>query len=376
MIGMDAAIASLYRAAAGDQDWATALEDVRDMTAAIAVHLYYWNKAERRVDFTKNCEDMDPRMMQQYNDHYAELDPRRQLASTLEVGAVLACHEHFDGDYVRRSPLYQELLIPNGLRFSIVSRVAETPEYSGYLGINRKESVGPFTVEERRAITSLSFHISNACEIHRRLREVNARRAAWRTALDALSFGLLLVDDGGWIVDHNQAADDILRSADGLRAINGRLLTTRTVETERLAALIDAAAGPGHTGEHRRGGAMAVTRGSGGSVYAVQVAPLMPDHPLADMTRPPRAVVIVTDPARRVDGPAAHLAAVYGLTPAEARMASALMDGRTLEDYAVEAGVSRETARWRLKAVFGKTGTRRQHALAALLLKTLADVRR
>jgi DNA-binding CsgD family transcriptional regulator len=57
----------------------------------------------------------------------------------------------------------------------------------------------------------------------------------------------------------------------------------------------------------------------------------------------------------------------FGLTPAEARLAELLASGNSLE-YAGDAlGITRETARSRIKAIFQKTDTHRQGQLVALL---------
>jgi DNA-binding CsgD family transcriptional regulator len=56
-----------------------------------------------------------------------------------------------------------------------------------------------------------------------------------------------------------------------------------------------------------------------------------------------------------------------GLTPAEARLVSALCHGGTLARVAKELGVSANTAKTHLAAAFGKTGTRRQSELIALV---------
>jgi len=60
----------------------------------------------------------------------------------------------------------------------------------------------------------------------------------------------------------------------------------------------------------------------------------------------------------------------YGLSPAEARVATHIADGGSVETYAAQAGVSRGTVRSQLKSVFAKTGVHRQAELA-LKLATL-----
>jgi DNA-binding CsgD family transcriptional regulator len=69
---------------------------------------------------------------------------------------------------------------------------------------------------------------------------------------------------------------------------------------------------------------------------------------------------------------AAVLEQAFGLTPAEARLASQIAAGKTLAEIARQQGSGRETLRSQLKAVFEKTGTSRQAELALLLSKLAA----
>ena len=66
-------------------------------------------------------------------------------------------------------------------------------------------------------------------------------------------------------------------------------------------------------------------------------------------------------------GLSAELCSAFGLTAAEAKLAAKLASGSGIEGAAASLGVSRETARTQLKAVFGKTNTRRQAELVALV---------
>lgn len=61
------------------------------------------------------------------------------------------------------------------------------------------------------------------------------------------------------------------------------------------------------------------------------------------------------------------IAALFDLTPAEARVARAVAGGMAPVDVAKQAGVSPETVRSQLKKVFAKTATCRQSELATLI---------
>ncbi len=66
--------------------------------------------------------------------------------------------------------------------------------------------------------------------------------------------------------------------------------------------------------------------------------------------------------------PAADLLhGLFDLSPAEAKVARALIEGRTVEEIANANALSRETIRAQLKSVLAKTGTRRQAELVGLL---------
>ncbi len=61
------------------------------------------------------------------------------------------------------------------------------------------------------------------------------------------------------------------------------------------------------------------------------------------------------------------LAQLYGLTPAEGRLAAVLLAGKTPGEHATAAGVSIASVRTQLHVALAKTGTRRQAELVCLL---------
>lgn len=64
------------------------------------------------------------------------------------------------------------------------------------------------------------------------------------------------------------------------------------------------------------------------------------------------------------------LTGLFDLTPAEARLAAAMAEGKALAEAARGAGVTVKTARTYLERIFAKTGTHRQADLLALLRST------
>lgn len=81
--------------------------------------------------------------------------------------------------------------------------------------------------------------------------------------------------------------------------------------------------------------------------------------------RPSLLTVIPLGLKPRLD--TALLVRVFRLTQAEAKLASALAGGKSIEEAAEELTIARETARNQLKSVFAKTAVHRQSELVALL---------
>jgi DNA-binding CsgD family transcriptional regulator len=78
------------------------------------------------------------------------------------------------------------------------------------------------------------------------------------------------------------------------------------------------------------------------------------------------AVMMLVDPPASAGGTLSALQRLFGLTGAEARVLALLLDDCRPTEIADELKVSITTVRSHLKALFAKTGTRRQSELVAL----------
>jgi DNA-binding CsgD family transcriptional regulator len=83
-------------------------------------------------------------------------------------------------------------------------------------------------------------------------------------------------------------------------------------------------------------------------------------------------ILITVAPAPSGSVDAVLVASMFELTPAEAKLAVALVEGLDLQKIARSHNTALETVRSQLKAIFLKTGTRRQSDLIALVLRSVA----
>jgi DNA-binding CsgD family transcriptional regulator len=194
-----------------------------------------------------------------------------------------------------------------------------------------------------------------------------ARSLRWRSsvalrALDQLCAGVIVTDNTGLVIEMNRAGGAIVQLGDGLLIREGHLYARRVFETTKLASLI-----AGATEENSRvaGGRMVIGRCDGLAPYVLAVMPLHA-APFDDRCL---AMIIIVDPARYVPSER-DLADLFGLSPAEARVAAALMTGKSLADIAAAAGVQITTVRTQLRSILRKVGVKRQFDLVRILSST------
>jgi DNA-binding CsgD family transcriptional regulator len=85
-----------------------------------------------------------------------------------------------------------------------------------------------------------------------------------------------------------------------------------------------------------------------------------------------QTVIFLCDTADRLSTDQEMLQQMYALTPTEARVASGMVRGQSLEEISEELGIEISTARSHLKRVFAKTDTHRQTDLVRLLMRGLS----
>jgi DNA-binding CsgD family transcriptional regulator/tetratricopeptide (TPR) repeat protein len=165
----------------------------------------------------------------------------------------------------------------------------------------------------------------------------------------------------------NDAAARLFSESCGLLVRGGRLTAERPEDGRRLQALVARAALPDDGGSS---GWLAVQASSRHLPLSVTVAPLRPDR--SEPPGPePSILVCVTNLDAQAAPPVQQLREMFGLTPAEARLALALFEGLTPAEAAANAGLSIYTVRVQLARIFEKTGVSRQSGLMRLMMRTV-----
>jgi DNA-binding CsgD family transcriptional regulator len=212
-------------------------------------------------------------------------------------------------------------------------------------------------------------HLDRAVRLQLRSTSAGLRADLLSGALDALTLGVVLVDAAGLPLWLNRRAREILESSNALRVGPAGLIAATRSDNQSLNQLINKAISDGAQG------LLAISRGVEVRSLLLVTIPLKPQGAHEVPAGSPCAAIFISDPDR-VDNPSVEaLRRAFDLTYREAQTAIAVANGHGLKAAAKSMGVAVTTARSQLQQAFAKTGTGQQAELAALVHRTLAQLR-
>ncbi|SIP98308.1 helix-turn-helix transcriptional regulator [Marinobacterium stanieri] len=240
--------------------------------------------------------------------------------------------------------------------------------------ITRPESSTPFGPQDRELCHFLLPHIRRSLNIRNLLDRSQTMGDLYSKAISRLSIATVLIDENGLILEQNVFAKEILESGDGLKVVGGRLETSYPSDNRELRRLIkEAFENNTRDTVGKVPEAMSVTRPSGEVSLGVVVESI-PSTAWAEGKGQPAAMVYIRDAVGKSQASNEVAKKLFGLTPAETALSIQLSNGLSLEEAAEALNIRRNTARAHLRAIFSKTGVRRQTELVRIFLNSVAPL--
>jgi DNA-binding CsgD family transcriptional regulator len=357
---LDQLIGLLYETAIDPSRWGKAMELCALYAGGIAAHMLTIDKRLNQPVFSAHGGKITTQDNEaDYVNHYISIDPRIKMMEDIAVHKWWFCHAHFNQQFVNRSEFYQDFLIPNSARYSMGAWVDDGMEQHTVIGLMRTAKQEAFGEDERNVAQRFGGHLQRALRLQNHTQSLQAKAELGARAIDALALAMLIVDGTGVILHLNSSAELLLNNrVCSLNSKAGRLSASHPAKKNSLAALIANA-----TGYPAVGGAMFLNGAENRQVF---VTPLPAASAFVRDWQTPLALVLVMEAGKTLS-PLQLLGKLYDLSPAELRVASALLVGNSPEDYGQQAGVTMNTVRTQLKSLFTKTGTHRQSELVAVL---------
>ena len=369
--GVAALIGGVYDAALDESAWPRVLPVLGQALDSPKVVLE-WVEAGSHAASAQLTLDWDPAVVARYLRDYVQDDPLILDAIRRPHGSVFTDDMLPDYSNYRRGAVYNDIYAPSGAHHVIASfmmrDIGDDDGRSLVLAFRRGIEAGPYSAAERRLFGTVLPHITRSFLIRQRFAGTRLAAGGMGDAMAAMGKAAALVDAEARVVEMNDRARRLLAAADGLVLRTGRIVATAAASRGRLGRLIAATVRATDGAPPPAKGILRVPRPSGRRPYALLVAPV-PSRAAWGLSGERLAVVFIHDPAETLEAVQPEtVAALHGLTPAEARAAAALASGQSPQGYAASAKLSINTVRWTLKQAMAKTDTNTQAALVRRIL--------
>ena len=361
---MSKLVGQIYEATLDQSIWPKVLEDLSTLTGARGAHILLFDR-DNQVALGE-IGKLPAECHQEYAEHYALLDPRTTRAVAWPDHVIWRDEDLMSEDELRQSPTHQELF----RKFDIHRAIGAKNRVAGHGWFTAVVTTWPggpdFTSEHVSRFEAIYPHLERAARITMLMPAVDPAAQLAGAAIENLDLGCIVCDVTGYVHYANAHAEISLTSGACLKTVAGRIGAHQPSDTEMLRGLVATAARSGVGAEcgiqHR-------------AVGLIEVC-IVPVNALSDSWfSEPRAIIVFRDPNIMTTPSHRAMKELFSLTPAESRLAEALVSGSSLQSFSASVGISNETARTTLKNIFAKTDTRRQGELISRLLTVSSPLR-
>ena len=362
------AIAKIYDCAIEPSGWEETLEFIRGRLglAFLAIHFVAFSQGGSRIEpqiLTLRTEWDEGRMRELLGmlDTIPGFDQMRGSAIDSPVTQLRLVDEQ----EFRRSVFCQSWVEPQGLRDACNTPVIQRDSMTAMLSAWTSDDREPITEAEIEALSLLTPHMRRTLLISDMLNEAHVLLQIHRGVLDSFSAAVFLVGEGGVVLHQNAAAEKLLSEASLLQNGAGGLRPWSEAHRNGFLAAVRKACSENEADLGTWGSGMALPR-SDGDIGLVNILPFGTSdrrHALG----PGMAAIFVSGDGSVRPPSTEMLSALTGLTSAEASIALAIAEGKSVEAIARSTSVSVNTVRKHLSNSFHKTGTASQHELGALV---------
>lgn len=357
----------LYEATADREQWPAFLKGLSAQTdARVAALISRSEKGELGFVIQTGADPEAERLYQSYYfgiDVFLTLSEQRGFSFP---GAVFPAQAYVSDQELAATEYGNDFLLKYEIPRHCFALFGKNGVALSNLSLMRSSREQPFTEPELRVLRFLAPHVQQAIRLDERFTRLRLESEAKSAALDRLGLGVVFLDAKGKILGINEPGMAILAKADGLSNCQGRLKASWPAEDGTLQAAIFRS---GQTGAARgadTGGALLISRHQPAKPLQVVVGPACAS--MAHLSSCPAVVVFIHDLSARIRPRSEVLKTLYGLTPAEARVACLFLDGKSTKEIADILGTSKNTLKTQLQSIFGKTGVRRQSELLRMLM--------
>jgi DNA-binding CsgD family transcriptional regulator len=357
----DRIVDEIYEAATDETLWSGVIRKVAEFSGGFGGGLNLWDTANHTFPAYYQA-GFSEEYCKLYSEEYLKFDPRPHAMMKLPQLELYTDAMLFADELRPRHEFFDWERRHCDTRFGYGARLIKNSRLESMLVLARTQAQGPASLDDLERLQLFVPHLRRSIAVARKVGERLAKET-----LDALPFGIVVLDEAGRVVLANSAISAMAAKRDGLAlSLAGLVLTSRR-ENEALQRLVHLHQTRSYSKLDRQDPGLLALRPSGARPYAIMVHPLRRNAVV--MPGLHNAVMIcVTDPEDTSQRTAARLGDLFDFTPSEAALCAALVQSGTLADAAAACGLTSGSARQYMKRIFAKTNTRGQVELVALIM--------
>lgn len=372
-----ALLTDLYASVLYPERMGSALARINRHLDCDGVHLVGWDERTGQPLVSVVTDNHIATAEKAYLEHYAAIDPRREMGRHTPHGQASACHDFFDDRFVAHDEFYQDFLIPLGPRYIAGGSIHRSEGKQVHLVFNHLVGRPRFEGRKRQAIEAWLPQLADWMDQVLKAEELRQAAAFGELAVEAMGCGVIFFDRAGRLLHANRQAVALLGPY--LNRVNlGQ--SGRSPHGSNLDALIEQVA------RSRRSAEIVLDPHLGRPGVVVSITPVSADGSSGAVrgsagllaSAPPqlpglhhRASVVMTVKAGAPKSATSRdLIARWNLTPAEAALARALLAGKSVADHAAEKRVKVSTVRTHVRALLEKSGCRSMREWLAMTQRT------
>ena len=368
-------IDTIYLCGSGNCEWQTFLDQYGALFPSLKSAMTGYDRKFTNVEMfcTSNY---DLAFINTYAAHYYKLNPWQEVILNSPLIPNVSWAPEIPLSRLQKIEFYADWINPqDNVAYGFTTMLFNESDRF----INLTSNVNPRHIDEaRRAARSLAIigpHLRRAFELSRQLMGAQVQIESMHAVMDVMMASIFIVDSKAKLRHANAKGERLLTQGLVVRSGHGGYLIFSNSGDHR--AVMDAI----HRAESHiycGGPQLIALKGAAKGRYLTFVTPLVVERIGATVRKteiltPSMPIgVFIIDSNELSPATLEHIAEALGVTPAEARLAFAMLHDKTLQEYADEQEISIHTVRIQMRSLLAKTNTRRQSELVNLLAKAFS----
>ena len=285
---------------------------------------------------------------------------------------AMLLNEIVDRKMLHSTRFYKDLMDARNIYDVIGVELHHANEVDATLYLTRKKSAARFSPQYVSKLDNLIPHLVRSLRISHKLEVAQSEIDFYSSLTVQFNAAVIFLNKDMEIVHVNMAGKSLDYSVDAFEIITNKIEFDDRESRKTFNEICKKAILEYERGNSAYLDVLRIDRRSGQPL--VLVVKSLPDRPHEVAESDPVISVIVRDPAHEIAAPQELLQKLFGFTAAEGNLAMRIVNGDSVEKAACHFGISVNTARAHLRAIFNKAGVINQQQLIRLIIKCVPHI--